>query len=304
MPLSKSKEHRVTKEIVESKLHYWFGASVKEYPSAGHELDVFAVTSSGVSIYVEVIWVYSKTQFLSDMNMLQQSDADVKLVIGSPEVIADTEMLREFAKIVVSQRRTGKIIHGDILNGVRILEDPEYVENDLRRLFLHLTDEAKLSRPSQATLKIVDLRAAKSEWVSGNFYNIIGKVLCEGQRIIRRSNAELHFLQMQTPAKYVSVSNDGKVSELNWKDLDFSWSPDGSDSDNRRGEFPEMRQGDSIFVVFPDAVGSGFSSGGPVHWWKRFFQLTHGSSYKVRMIIDGISGGQTITAEETIEFIV
>src|SRR4030067_2874914 len=84
-----SKQHKMIKEILELKLHEWFGASLKEYPSSGHALDVFSVPASGICIYVEVVWNNSWSHFLSDMNMLQQSDANVKGVIGSPRVIAN-----------------------------------------------------------------------------------------------------------------------------------------------------------------------------------------------------------------------
>jgi len=300
-----SESHEKIKGLLESKLHEWFGASIQEYPSAGHIHDVFAVTSTGVSIYVEVIWFHSKTHFLSDMNMLQQSDADVKVAIGSPEVLADMKMLREFSKVVISQRRAGRIIHGDMPNGIRILEDSEYVENDLKKLFEHLVGEARQGHLSQAFLQIVDLKAVRA---SGNFYNIIGKVLCKGQRVVKRLNASLEFLEAQTPALYVSVSDRGTIEELDWKTLSFSWSPDGSDEDNTRGEFPEMRQGDSIFVIFPDAVGTGFGiivggSDSSFHWWKRFFACNPGSTYKVKLVVTGVSDSQTVIAEKTIDFI-
>jgi hypothetical protein len=140
--LPESEQHRSVKEILEQKLHEWFGASISEYPSSGHELDVFAVTANGISIYVEVIWNHSLSHFRLDMNMLQQSDADVKVVVGSPKVVADGKMMREFAKVVISQRKTGKQIQGEIINGLRVLEDSNYVEYDLRRLFDALINQA------------------------------------------------------------------------------------------------------------------------------------------------------------------
>jgi len=300
--MPESESHRRIKEIIQTKLHEWFGASVEEYPSSGHELDVFAVTSSGTSIYVEIVWHDSMSQFLKDMNMLQQSDADVKVVIGSPEVIGNNVMTREFSKIVISQRRAHKTVHGDILSGNRILEDSEYTENDLKKLLSTLVAEAEAAPKPEATLQIISLVPAKSNWVSGNFFNIVGKVFCRGQRIVKRLDASLQFIDMQTPVKYVSVSEDGKVHELDWKELDFSWSPDGSDNDNTRGEFPEMRRGDSIFAVFPDAVGNGFGGNGHLWWWKHLFELAPSSRYKVKLVVRGVSGSLTITAERTIEF--
>jgi hypothetical protein len=300
--MPESEPHRRIKEIIQKKLQEWFGASVEEYLSSGHELDVFAVTSSGISIYVEIVWHDSMSQFLKDMNMLQQSDADVKVVIGSPEVIGNGIMTREFSKIVVSQRRAGKTFHGDILSGNQILEDREYAENGLKKLLSTLVTEAETRPKPEAALQIVSLVPAKSNWASGNFFNIIGKVFCKGQRIAKRLDASLQFINMQNPVKYVSVSDDGKVDELDWKELDFSWSPDGSDNDNIRGELPEMRQGDSIFAVFPDAVGNGYGGNGHLWWWKHFFEFAPASKYEVKLVVRGISGSLTVSAEKTIDF--
>jgi len=115
-------------------------------------IDVFAVTSSGVSIYIEIIWSPSKTQFLNDINMLHQSDADVKLVIVSPEIMANSEMTREFGKVVVAQRKQGKVIWGDLLSGQKIAEDPTYVDFDLRNLVEQLVTLAQTQRDESERL--------------------------------------------------------------------------------------------------------------------------------------------------------
>jgi hypothetical protein len=141
--MPESPPHVALKNLLVGKLREWYGASINEYPSSGHELDVFGVTSSGVSIYIEVIWSPSKMQFFRDMSMLQQSDADVKLVVVNPEIMANGEMVREFGKAVVAQRRQGKVICGDLLNGQRIAEDPEYVDYALRNLIEQLVNEAQ-----------------------------------------------------------------------------------------------------------------------------------------------------------------
>jgi len=82
VPSSESAQHRELKEIISKKLKEWTGATLQEYPSSGHELDVFGVTSTGISIYVEIIWSSSRTNFFRDMNMIQTSDANVKLVVA------------------------------------------------------------------------------------------------------------------------------------------------------------------------------------------------------------------------------
>lgn len=142
MTYAETKEHRELKELFCKGIKKWIGASIEEYPSSGHELDIFGVTSEGISIYVEVIWTDTKTHFLSDINMLQQSDADIKLVVGSPGVIKKHN--REFSKVVVSQRRAGKIIHEEIVDGLKILQDSKYFEDDIKKLILELVKQAKI----------------------------------------------------------------------------------------------------------------------------------------------------------------
>lgn len=162
--MPESDTHRALKQLLDRKMKEWFGASIQEYPSSGHEFDVLAVTSSGVSIYIEVIWAHSKTQFLSDVNMLQQSDAHVKVAVVSPDVMTDSEMAREFGKVVISQRRQGRTIHGDMLDGQRILEDPKYVDSDLRRLFENLVTQ---TRPTSETCPMCGTaKVPHEEWES------------------------------------------------------------------------------------------------------------------------------------------
>ena len=84
--MSESVEHRKIKDVISVKLKEWVGASIKEYPSSGHRLDIYAVTPDRISIYIEIIWSSSPQNFFRDLNLIQQSDADVKLVIASPEV--------------------------------------------------------------------------------------------------------------------------------------------------------------------------------------------------------------------------
>ena len=137
-----SEEHRKIKELVSSKIDEWFGLSIPEYPSSGHELDVYGVTPRGIPIYVEIIW--SPSSFQRDMSMIQQqSDARIKVVIASPEVLSKDPLNREFKKVVVAQRKLGIIFHWEMLNGKRILDDKDYVENILKSIFSELLEEAK-----------------------------------------------------------------------------------------------------------------------------------------------------------------
>jgi len=296
--LSETPSHRRIKELLETKLRQWFGASISEYPSSGHELDVYAITHEGVRIYVEIIWTHSKTHFLQDMNALQQSDADVKLVVGSPEVINDVEMQREFTKVAISQTKLGKCIHDEILDGNAILSDPVYVEPKLHTIITNLVDSARKKEIPQ--LKIIDVKAVRTSWIQGDFYNIKCKLVCAGKNVVRRIKANVEFLDPPS-VKLVSVENDGKVSTLDWSSMDYSWSPDGTDENNTVGELKELRQGDCVFVIFPDAVGWGIGIyPGGTHWWKNFFQLKTDSVYKVKITVKGISGNATVLEETTV----
>jgi hypothetical protein len=96
--LRESPQHVQVKELLEEKLRDRFGSAIQEYPSTGHELDVFSISSSGIDIYVEIIWAHSKLHFQSDIIMLHESDAKVKVVVSSPEIIADSNLLRTFNK--------------------------------------------------------------------------------------------------------------------------------------------------------------------------------------------------------------
>jgi hypothetical protein len=158
--MPESLSHVALKQLLVTKLKEWYGASIEEYPSSGHHLDVVSVTSSGVSIYIEIVWSLSKTQFMSDINMLQQSDADVKLVAVNPEIMANNEMDREFAKVVIAQRRQGKTICGDLLNGQRILEDSQYVDHDLRDLIGQLVLQAQ----RESFVRIVEASHPRSRY--------------------------------------------------------------------------------------------------------------------------------------------
>lgn len=152
--MPESPEHHNLKKLLENKMKEWFGASISEYPSAGHDLDVFAITPSKVSIYIEIIWSHSKAQFLSDINMLQQSDANIKLVVASKEILVNRYMVREFTNTVIAQRKEGKVIHYEMLDGLRILNDNKYVDETLRTLILNMMEQVKLNKDSDVIIPL------------------------------------------------------------------------------------------------------------------------------------------------------
>lgn len=142
MPPSESIQHRKIKDIICEKLKEWTGATLQEYPSSGHELDVLAVTPTGISIYVEIIW--SRSNFFRDMSMIQSSDVDVKLVVVSPKIFGNDKYQREFEKVAISQRRLNFAMYGDFIDGKKILNEPDYLETEIKDIVLSLLKHVQI----------------------------------------------------------------------------------------------------------------------------------------------------------------
>lgn len=110
-----SYQHDELKRLMESKLSEWSGVSIREYYMDGHRLDIYAITSTKISIYVEIIW--SKGQYESDMIMLQRSDADIKAIIAGPKVLEDESKVRDYTKFAIIQTRGGRTIPNEMFSG-------------------------------------------------------------------------------------------------------------------------------------------------------------------------------------------
>jgi len=151
MTVSETEQHRRLKQIICNSLSMQIGASIKEYPSSGHELDVLAVTPDGVSIYVEIIWSDSRTHFLKDLNMLHESDADVKVAVVSPSILAKEEYKRDFLKAVIAQRRAGRLILDDFVDGKKVLETPGYFEGQVIPHIVQLIAQLRESKKMPQT---------------------------------------------------------------------------------------------------------------------------------------------------------
>jgi len=78
MRSSESIEHKKIKEIVCERLKEWTGATIQEYQSSGHALDVFAATPLGVTICVEIIWSGSRGNFFRDLSLIHNAERNVK----------------------------------------------------------------------------------------------------------------------------------------------------------------------------------------------------------------------------------
>lgn len=128
---SESIEHKKVKTLIEDKLREWTGATLQEYPSSGHRLDVFAATPDGISIYVEIIWSDSLQNFYRDMTLILTSDANVKLVVVNPKLL-NGKCQREYEKIVISQRKLGFAIHNELIDAAKIIDNPNYLDTSLK----------------------------------------------------------------------------------------------------------------------------------------------------------------------------
>ncbi len=141
--LPQSVEHSRIKELMAQKLKEWFGCSIQEYPSSGQNLDVFAVTISAISIYVEVIWSTSEKHFIEDLLSVERSHANAKLVIVNPEICSKMNYLREFEKTVANQRLHGVKIYGDLIDGAKILKNDTFLNVTMKEIFSSLIEQSQ-----------------------------------------------------------------------------------------------------------------------------------------------------------------
>jgi hypothetical protein len=78
------------------------------------------------------------------MNMIQQSDADVKLVVVNPKILDNQKYLREFSKVAMSQRRIGYAMHGELFDGTKLIEDLDYLNAEFKNGLLGLIQQVQL----------------------------------------------------------------------------------------------------------------------------------------------------------------
>jgi len=152
--MPESEYHKKIKELVYQKLSEWFGASIPEYYDEAHELDVYSVTSDGLSIYVEVIFDSSKGHFRDDLLIIQRSDADLIFAIVSPEILKKSDRVKEFQKTQISKRKSG-IKMSPMINGDRILSDPNYVDFEFKQLVeSYLLEKRQENKPKEPDLQV------------------------------------------------------------------------------------------------------------------------------------------------------
>jgi hypothetical protein len=126
------------------KLDEWFGISLDEYQSSGHELDVISVTTNGVKLMVEVIWTPTPGNFFRDLTTMHQSDAKIKIVIVNEKILSKENIVREFRKAQISEAQKGVIV-SPMINGTKILSDENYLNTDVKKQITELLSDSRLS---------------------------------------------------------------------------------------------------------------------------------------------------------------
>lgn len=142
--VSETEQHKNLKGLVADKLEKWFGVSITEYPSTGHELDVFSISAEGIKLMVEIIWTPTTTNFYRDLTILYQSDAKIKVVIVNEVILSKKQLVREFQKARLSETKKGCIVP-PMINGTKILNNEKYLNTEVRKIFDDLVNESQLS---------------------------------------------------------------------------------------------------------------------------------------------------------------
>ena len=211
LPSSESLEHKKIKDSISAHLREWTGASLEEYPSSGHELDVFAVTRDGISVHVEIIWSATFRNFSNGMNMIQQSDAHVKLVVVSPEILGKQDYVREYQKIVISQRRKGAAMHGEMIDSRKIIEEENYLETEFKDIILDLIDECGQAKKPIPSIKYPEiLHYLQRKVCSTKDYSSINMFLSRSEL----SQDVVSIIEQNNRIALLSDAGVGKTTEL------------------------------------------------------------------------------------------
>jgi len=147
-----SYEHSRIKEIVLESLKTMYGSGLKEYPDSGSIYDIKVVTADGISIFVEIAWASEKSNFERDLNILLRSSDNVKIFIVNSEFLKDVSLVRKFEKTRITEMEKGFQVP-KMVDGSRILYDPDYVKNEFCRIVAELVAEARKRRDDKSASK-------------------------------------------------------------------------------------------------------------------------------------------------------
>jgi len=140
--MPESQEHKEIKEKIIGKLREWYGSGVTEYHDSGHRLDSFAVTLSGLSLYVETVWSSSRANFYRDMVIIGRSESDIKIIVVNPKILKNPEFVSFFDNEVISQRKKGVKLYGEMIDGQKIRTDEKYLDENFKQIIEKLLTEA------------------------------------------------------------------------------------------------------------------------------------------------------------------
>ena len=62
----------------------------------------FAVTLSGVSLYIETVWASSRANFYRDMVIIGRSESDIKIIVVNPIILEKPEFVSFFNRKIFS----------------------------------------------------------------------------------------------------------------------------------------------------------------------------------------------------------
>lgn len=144
MKKNETSQHKQLKELVSKALQKWFGVTINEYQSAGHELDVFSINVKGLTLMVEIIWTPSRTNFYRDLTLLQSSDAKVKILIVNPEIFKNKDLAREYTKVRIGETKNNKIV-SPMIDGEKILSNRDYLNNEFKSIVYGLINDSQIS---------------------------------------------------------------------------------------------------------------------------------------------------------------
>jgi hypothetical protein len=142
---------------MQNALQKWLqGASMVEYPHSGQEADVFYVTYNAMKIIVEVIWAPGYTHFLEDLDIIQNSDASIKIIIVNPIILNKERFVHHYDKIRVAEFVKGYLV-SRLIDGSKILGDKDYLDKTVREIVLNLIEHASVD-PTQSAEHFIDLK--------------------------------------------------------------------------------------------------------------------------------------------------
>jgi hypothetical protein len=132
------------------------GAEFPEYFHSGQRVDVLKVLYGGISIIVEIIWANTFTNFLRDLDIIQNSPAKVKIVIVNPDLLGQEKVVHHFDKARIADIAKGYMV-SRLLDGKKILCDTRYLTSTVKDTVFELLSYVSL-HPEDSLAHFIDLK--------------------------------------------------------------------------------------------------------------------------------------------------